>query len=72
MSTKPESIRVGNRFQWKDGPVWVVIGTRPGGVVEMKREDKAHFVDRYTRDVREMTRLEGQNQRAIDCARSFL
>lgn len=64
---RAEPIRVGDRFRGKGCvQIWVVIGTRPGGIVEMKAEDKAAFGERYHREVREMDRLEGRNEEIIE------
>lgn len=66
VTNKPQPIRIGDRFQSDGSPrVWAVIRTRPGGVVEMMAEDRALFCERYTREVREMKRLEGKNEDAI-------
>jgi hypothetical protein len=65
MTTKQESIRVGDRFEAGNGRVWAVYRTRPGGVVEMVAEDKMLQCDMYTRNVRLMKRLEGRNERAL-------
>ena len=50
---KPISISVG--FQWRNaaGKVWVVTGTRPGGVCEIYRVGRAVSGETYTRLIRD-------------------
>lgn len=53
---------VGSRWQFnteKKGRVFVVTDRRPGGVVEIKQEDRAYFGQSYLRDfLANATRLE--------------
>ena len=61
-----ESISIGDRFQGGSNAVtWVVTRTRPGGIVEMVTEDRTRSCERYTREVSQMTRLEGRDQKAV-------
>lgn len=66
-----ESIRVGDRFQTASGMEWIVTRTRPGGVCEMVNPARTMSCEKYTRDVRRMTRLEGTDTKAVRMAQLF-
>jgi hypothetical protein len=67
---KQTSITVGDRFQ-STSYVWVVTRIRPGGVCEMTTEDRTQQADRYTHQIRRMTRLEGKDAKAVRLAQLF-
>lgn len=52
MKTKQLSIPVG--FQWRDqnGKMWVVTGTRPGGVCEIHQVGRFVSGEMYSREIR--------------------
>lgn len=64
---------VGSRWQFnneRNGRVFVVTGRKPGGVVEIKQEDRAYFGQSYLRDLlRNAVRLSDASRlRAEDAA----
>jgi len=48
---RADPIRVGDHFKSKAGIVWKVIGTRPGGRLELFNAASSVFQDRYHREV---------------------
>ncbi len=54
---RPEPIRVGDHLKSKAGIIWKVIGTRPGGRLELFNKAEAVFADRYHREVIQWERL---------------
>jgi hypothetical protein len=65
------SIRIGDRFQTSDGAAWAVMIVRPFGICTLTTEDFRMQSDFYTREVRQMKRLEGRNEeiiRRMSCA----
>jgi hypothetical protein len=53
---RPEPIRVGDKFKI-NGNVWRVIGTYPGGKVDLFDGDRFWFTMMYVRELRECERV---------------
>lgn len=54
--TRPEPIRVGDKFKVGE-TIYEVIGTKPGGKVELFDRATARFTDRWSRDVKKWERV---------------
>lgn len=50
------AVRVGDKFKWGDSVV-EVIGTKPGGKVELFDRAKCRFTDKWHKDVIAMERV---------------
>jgi hypothetical protein len=55
--TKAHPIRIGDKFKYGDDGILEVIGTKPGGKIELFDRARTRFVDCWHRDVKTWDRV---------------
>jgi hypothetical protein len=56
------AIRVGDRFKSPAGMILEVIGTLPGGKIQLIDRENVRFTDRYHRDVKTWKRIDSKEE----------
>jgi len=56
MVSSQSPIRIGDKFK-ANGTIYEVIGTKPGGKVELFDRQNLRFTDRWHRDVKQWERI---------------